>query len=240
MAKKKHEEHENHERWLVSYADFMTLLFAFFVVLWSQSKTDSQKLDAVVAGLQAAFFGGHLQLVGEGDPGSPPTAPIDEPISLASASNPTLEAVRSRLMGSLSDHVVEIGLIDNTLHIVIREQVLFESGSAEIHPAAYPTLTRLGEVVQGEPVTLEVIGHADGTPFSGPPYLDNWGLASARSLETVRFLSRRGVPLEQLSIGAELTTATDPERRAVTFEIRSADRAPTAGVLDKLHGGASE
>lgn len=240
MGKKKHEEHENHERWLVSYADFMTLLFAFFVVLWSQSKTDKKKLDAVIDGIQAAFLGGLPSLVGDADRGLPPTSPIDDPISMASATNPTLESLRSRLSGSLSDNVVEIGLIDNTLNIVIREQVLFESGSAEIHPAAYETLTRLAEVVDAEPVKLDVIGHADGTPFSGPPYGDNWGLASARSVATVRFLERRSVDVEQLTAAAELTASTNPERRAVTFRIRSEDHAPTAGVLDKLHGDGAE
>lgn len=240
MGKKKHEEHENHERWLVSYADFMTLLFAFFVVLWSQSKTDKKKLDAVIDGIQAAFMGGLPALVGDADRGLPPTSPIDDPISMASATNPTLESVRSRLSGSLSDNVIEIGLVDNTLNIVIREQVLFESGSAEIHPAAYETLTRLAEVVDDEPVKLDVVGHADGTPFSGPPYGDNWGLASARSVATVRFLERRNVDVEQLTAAAELTASTNPERRAVTFRIRSEDRAPTAGVLDKLHGERPE
>ncbi len=236
MGKKKHEEHENHERWLVSYADFMTLLFAFFVVLWSSSKADKQKMDAVIHGMQAAFVGGIPMLVElENNAGVPPRSQLEDVISMASASNPTLRSIRSRLNGSLSDHVMEIGLIDNTLNIELEEQVLFELGSADVHPTAYETLSEIADAVRGEPVTLQVIGHADGTPFSGPPFVDNWGLASARSVATIRILGKRGLDVEQLSAAAELTGTTNPKRRSVTFRIRSDDNAPTAGVMDKLY-----
>lgn len=239
MAKKKHEEHENHERWLVSYADFMTLLFAFFVVLWSSSKADKQKMDAVIHGMQAAFVGGIPMLVEmDSNAGVPPRSSIEDTISMASASDPTLRSIRSRLNGSLSDNVVEIGLLDNTLNIELGEQVLFESGSAEVHPTAYETLSEIAAAIRGEPVTLAVIGHADGTPFSGPPFGDNWGLASARSVATIRILARRGLDVEQLSAAAELTGTTNPKRRSVTFRIRSDNNAPTAGVLDKLYDDA--
>ncbi len=242
--KKKHEDHENHERWLVSYADFMTLLFAFFVVLWSQSTTDQHKLDAVVDGMQAAFNGGALSWIGDATPlqqgdeehssGLPATPLEDSPISFNSATNPTLHAVRTRLRGSLSDNVVQIGLVENTLTLVLPEQLLFESGSATIHPSAFPSLTALADAVEGEPVIVDVIGHADGTPISAAPYGDNWGLASARAVATVRFLSSRGVDLEHLSAAAELVHAENPERRSVTLRIRSVERASSAAVLDKV------
>ncbi|GDX78749.1 flagellar basal body stator protein MotB [Deltaproteobacteria bacterium] len=247
MRKKKHEDHENHERWLVSYADFMTLLFAFFVVLWSQSKTDKHKLDAVIDGMQAAFNGGALSWIGDATPlqqgdaenasGLPSTPLEDAPISFNSSTNPTLQAVRTRLQGSLSDNVVQIGLVDNTLTLVLPEQVLFESGSATIHPSAFPSLTALAEAVEGEPVIVDVVGHADGTPISAAPFGDNWGLASARSVATVRFLSSRGVDLEHLSSAAELVHAENPERRSVTLRIRTTDGASSAGVLDKVLPG---
>ena len=234
MGKKKHEEHENHERWLVSYADFITLLFAFFTVLYATSQTDQAKLEAVMNGMNAAFEGGLVSFVGDSSSKDPPTSPINDGISIASASNPTLEALRSQLHGSLSDNVVEIGLIDNTMNIELPENVLFDSGSAEIHPVAYSDLTALAEAVRDEPVTLEIIGHADGAPISGPPFLDNWGLASARSLAVARYMGERHVGVDRLKIGAEITANTDPQRRAVTFRIRSDDHAPTASVLDKL------
>ncbi|MSQ00435.1 MAG: hypothetical protein EXR71_00910 [Myxococcales bacterium] len=236
MAKKKHEEHENHERWLVSYADFMTLMFAFFVVLWSSSRADKQKMDAVIHGVQAAFIGGIPMLVELDDnAGVPPRSPLEDPISMASASNPTLQSIRSRLHGSLSDNLVEIGLLDNTLSIELGEQLLFESGSADVHPSAYERLSTIADAIRGEPVTLSVVGHADGTPIAGPPFVDNWGLASARSIATIRILGRRGLDVEHLSAAAELTSATNPKRRSVTMRIRTADHAPTAGVLDKLY-----
>lgn len=240
---KKHEEHENHERWLVSYADFITLLFAVFTVLYATSQTDEQKLDAIADGLTSAFEGGIFGTVGESTPlqhgdsqgrGTPSTSLPDEPMSLTSATNPTLEAVRRKLEGSLSDNVIEIGLIDNTLNVVLPESVLFDAGSAEIHPVAYDMLSRLASGVKGEPVTLEVSGHADGTPISGPPFEDNWGLAGARALSTVRFLGRHGLDVDHLKATAEITSLTNPERRSVTFRIRADDHAPTASALDKV------
>jgi chemotaxis protein MotB len=235
MGKKKHEEHENHERWLVSYADLMTLLFAFFVVLWSSSKSDRMKMEAVIDGMQAAFLGGPLPALGDVGKGQAPDTPIQPPLTVASATNPTMESLRTRLMGSLSDNVLQVGLIDNTLTVVVREQVLFSSGSADIHPSAYGTLTTLADAVRDEPVTLQVIGHADGAAISGPPFDDNWGLASARALSTVRAMQGRDLPMDQLASAAEITGSMNPERRAVTFRIVARDNAPTAGVLDKLH-----
>lgn len=235
MAKKKHEDHENHERWLVSYADFMTLLFAFFVVLWSSSNTDTIRMQQVVIGLQSAFLGGPLPALGDSGKGEEKDTPIQPPITVASAANPTMESIRTRLMGSLSDNLVQVGLVDNTLIVVVREQVLFSAGSPDIHPVAYGMLSKLAEVVRGEPVLLHVIGHADGTPISGPPFTDNWGLAGARALSTVRALQQRDLPIAQLSTGTELTGNTDPTRRSVTFKIVAKDRSPTAGVLDKLN-----
>jgi chemotaxis protein MotB len=235
MGKKKHEEHENHERWLVSYADLMTLLFAFFVVLWSSSKSDRMKMEAVIDGMQAAFLGGPLPALGDVGKGQAPDTPLQPPLTVASARNPTMESLRTRLMGSLSDNVVQVGLIDNTLTVVVREQVLFSSGSADIHPSAYGTLTTLADAVRDEPVTLQVIGHADGAAISGPPFDDNWGLASARALSTVRAMQGRDLPMDQLASAAEITGSMNPERRAVTFRIVARDNAPTAGVLDKLH-----
>ena len=244
MGKKKHEDHENHERWLVSYADFMTLMFAFFVVLWSQTKTDQKKLDALQDAMQAAFEGTPIKAVGvetalqqddeetsAGHAQAPPEATVR---SFTAASNPRLEAVRARLQVSFSDNVLQLGLIDNTLLVALNETVLFESGSASIHPTAYFSLGELAKALQDESVILDVLGHADGTPMSAEPFGDNFGLAMARAVATVRFLTARGVDAEQLTAAAELVHEENPARRSVTLKIRGREAATSSGILDKV------
>ena len=245
MGKKKHEDHENHERWLVSYADFMTLMFAFFVVLWSQTKTDQVKMDALQNGLQAAFEGTPMAAVGAKNPlqlgdeetsdGYASRSPEAEILSFNAASNPRLEAVRARLQGSFSDNVVQLGLIDNTLLVALNETVLFESGSASIHPTAYYSLGELAEALMDEAVILDVVGHADGTPTSGGPFGDNLGLAMARAVATVRFLTARGVAAQQLTAAAELVHEENPQRRSVTLKIRGLEGATSSAILDKVN-----
>jgi chemotaxis protein MotB len=237
MARKKHEEHENHERWLVSYADFITLLFAFFTVLYATASSDKGKLDAVVDGLTAAFNGGMPVAVLDSDPRNVAVGPVleDRDLNLSAQADPTLRTLKMHLDGSLSDNVVEIGLFNQTLTVVLPERVLFDAGSAELHPAAFDVLTSLAEAVKDEPVTVEVTGHADGVPLSGGRFVDNWGLSSARSVATARFLARRGVPVENLVASASITAATNPEARAVTFRIRTDSRSPTGAILDKLY-----
>ena len=242
MAKPKPEEHENHERWLVSYADFMTLMFAFFVVLWSQSKVDRVKLAAVIDGLQTEFHGAPLDWVGEATPkqkgeeedaSDPPASPLEEAIkTFVAASDPQINAVRTRLQGTFSNNVIQLGLVDNTLVVVLPEQVMFEPGSAVVHESFRARLAQLAAAVEGEPVILDVVGHADGVPISGPPFEDNWGLASARAISVVRVLSSQGIDKEHVSAVAEVVPPASGIRRSVTLRIRSLAGNSTACALD--------
>jgi flagellar motor protein MotB len=171
------------------------------------------------------------------DPMNVAVGPVldDRDLNLSAQADPTLRTLKMHLDGSLSDNVVEVGLFNQTLTVILPERVLFDSGSAELHPAAFDVLTSLAEAVRDEPVRLEVTGHADGVPVIGGPFGDNWGLSSARSVATTRFLASRGVPVEALTASASITPAMNPEARAVTLRIRADARSPTGGVLDKLY-----
>jgi chemotaxis protein MotB len=241
--KVRHEEHENLERWLVSYADFITLLFAFFTVLYATSQTDQSKLEAVVEAMRAAFEGGMpLALLDEDPEQEPPDIPNLVPNRLISESaEPTIYSLKRNLQGSLSDHVVQLGLIDQKLTLVLPERLLFARGSAELHPSAYAVLARVARVLRAAPATIEVVGHADGIPVTpGSPFEDNWGLASARSLTTVRYLARKGVPVENLQAGASVTAASNQEARAVTIHVHVDEPAPAADVAHALDDGTRE
>ncbi|MEN9785850.1 MAG: Flagellar motor protein MotB [Pseudomonadota bacterium] len=231
MGKKKHEEHENLERWLVSYADFITLLFAFFTVLYATSRTDAKKLEAVVNGMNAAFTGGMpralLDVMSYQD--HPPDLPSIVPNHLTmEAADPTMQSLRRNLSGSLSDHVLQLGMVDQSLTLVLPERLLFAAGSAELHPSAYAVLGEVALALAGKPVTLEVIGHADSVPLRNSPLVDNWGLASARSVSVVRYLERRQMRPDNMVASTGITTGESREARSITMRIKV--EAPSTGA----------
>lgn len=234
MGKKKHEEHENHERWLVSYADFITLLFAFFTVLYATAQTDQQKLEAVVDGMNAAFEGGMPDAILEVitmKQGSELEAPH---VNLESAAEPELQVLKRHLEGSLTDNVVQIGLVNQSLTLVLPERLLFAPGNAELHPAAFDMLSRLAEAIEPTTARVMVTGHADGVDLDGGPFVDNWGLAGARSLAVVRYLERHGLPKARLQGIASTTPAEGAEYRSVTMTIKLDEVALAREVVDRV------
>lgn len=234
MGRKKHEDHENHERWLVSYADFITLLFAFFTVLYATAQTDQNKLEAVVDAMNAAFEGGMPEAILDVmslRTGSELEAPH---VNLQAAADPDLNTLKQHLVGSLSDNTVQIGLINQTLTIVLPEKTLFAPGSAEIHPTAFQLLSRLAEALVPTQARVEVVGHADGVPLRGGPYGDNWGLASARSVAAVRYLGRQGMPVDRLTVVSLVATTPNPEARSLTFRVRVDEPALAGEVFHRL------
>jgi chemotaxis protein MotB len=162
MAKKaRHEEHENHERWLVSYADFMTLLFALFTVLYASASTDAKKMEEVVKGMNSARDGGMPDFfLKEAPPaGNPESSPLIRMLTPES-SEPLVNRLKQTLNGSLSDNVVQIGLVDQELTLVFPERFLFGPGSAQIQPGAFPNLRSIASTVAGQPVAVDVVGSA--------------------------------------------------------------------------------
>lgn len=240
---KKHEEHENHERWLVSYADFITLLFAFFTVLYATAQTDQSKLEAVVDAMTAAFEGGMPEAILDVmslRTGSELEAPH---INLQAEAEPDLRTLKQHLAGSLSDNVIQLGLYNQSLNLVLPEKLLFSPGSADLHPTAYEALSDIAEALRPTHTRIEVIGHADGVPVLGGVFVDNWGLASARAVATVRYLERRGIPIERMIAVGAISAVPNPEARSVSFRINVEPVAPAAEVYERLfpedEGGSS-
>lgn len=239
MAKKaRHEEHENHERWLVSYADFMTLLFALFTVLYASANTDAKKMEEVVKGMNSALDGGmpDFFLKEAPPPGNPESSPLIRMLTPES-SEPLVNRLKQTLNGSLSDNVVQIGLVDQELTLVFPERFLFGPGSAQIQPGAFPNLRSIASTVAGQPVAVDVVGFADGTRVNGGLWEDNWALASARALATVRYLVKQGVGESQLRACASLEQRTGDEARAVVIKVRVTDSGAASDIAAKLPQG---
>lgn len=208
MRKKKHPEHVNHERWLVSFADFMTLLFAFFVVMFSVSQVDSQKVGRFTQSFQAAIGielvpGGQGIMPSEGAgmfPGDKPPEEVpeeggkgkgkgkgkggtkDELKALAEA----LEAhakVRKELAG------LKIVRRGNELVLRLDETILFTSGDDQISDDARLVLKAIGEELKDRPVLVRVEGHTDDQPISTGRFRSNWDLSTARATSVVTTLA---------------------------------------------------
>jgi chemotaxis protein MotB len=190
--------HSNHERWLVSYADFITLLFAFFVVLYASSQVDKRKAGRLAVAIQSAF-----QELG-GFPAS--AAPIQSGPNTSTAFNAGPEAasegtdldlsmLQSQLKEALSREIAlhEIALHETPEGIVIsmREFGFFESGSGTLKVSALPTLDRIASLLAVRTYKLRIEGHTDNVPIHTAQFASNWELSTARATDLVRLLMVR-------------------------------------------------
>ncbi len=219
MARKKRrheeEEHENHERWLVSYADFITLLFAFFVVMYSVSRVDNERLVQVSHAIRFALSfegtGGVERLpIFQGPPtdGSEGiSSGSGRPVSLTEREKARADRVRRRLENRLRPLLrdqpsVSVIVDSEGRRLIIRLSAarFFDSAEAVLHPEAIPILDAVaGEIVPlGNPIRIE--GHTDERPIHTARFRNNWDLSASRAASVVAFLeSAHGVPASRLA-----------------------------------------
>ena len=242
--KKKHEEHENMERWLVSYADFITMLFCFFTMLYANAPKDEKKIQQIIQGIKEAFNGGArvdiIELLDLLNLATDNQVELDvelQKVHLTPEMQSVQEVPTDRVGtdGSLTDNVVQVGLVNQDLTLLMPERLLFVPGSTELPVAAFGWLTAIAESVQGTPTDLQIVGHADAAPIpAGGAFADNWALAAARAAEAVRYLETKGVKPEQLTLGGRVSSGRDPEERAVTVRIHVGDPAAASEVRHRL------
>lgn len=188
------------ERWLVSYADFMTLLMVFFVIMYSIAQIDVKKYQLVAESFRRAFGGEPAMVVdpdinqsgvgtGEGEPAPvtiedfPPRAP--DTLDVATDIGATLSNA------GLSSEVNVNNNAEGVL-ISISEQLLFQPGSADIQPSAKAVLDKLAVMLQTIDNDVRVVAHTDPTPPADPLYPTNWHLSTARAINIVRYLVEFG------------------------------------------------
>jgi chemotaxis protein MotB len=183
------------DRWLVSYADFMTLLFAFFVTMYAMSTIDASKLSSVAAGLQTAFDSSTV------DPSRPPGAvfmrgvlPAGRGIvGPAELAPPDVRTEIERALGDdLSSHHLELSQDRRGLVLSIPEAGAFPIGSADMSDAFKGVMTRLSGALQRLPNGVRVEGHTDDVPIHTPRFSSNWELSTARATHVVQFLIQQG------------------------------------------------
>ncbi len=202
--------HANHDRWLVSYADFITLLFAFFVVLYASAQVDQRKIGKLAFAIQSAF-----QELGVFPPLAPMTfneafppstvraiaeaarkpdaaqgASLKDSLSAEDEAN--IAALQGELQQALQheidQHSVTLHRETQGLVISLREFGFFDSGSAALRPSAFPAVDRIASILAVRTCSLRIEGHTDNVPIHNSQIASNWELSTARSTEMVRLL----------------------------------------------------
>lgn len=198
------------DRWMVSWADFVTLLLAFFVVLYASSNVNPAKAGRVSEALGTAF-------------GAPPPRPVAvEPLAAvpppalpalpkeSAQMNAIAEEIRTALGGLLSADQVRITQSERGVAIDINASLLFAPGEARLSPAANEALAAMAGVLAHATERIEVAGHTDSMPMHSAQFASNWELSAVRAASVVRRLLEGGVGQERLvAIGHASTQPLD-------------------------------
>lgn len=222
--RKKHAEHVNHERWLISYADFITLLFAFFVVMFSSSQIDQRRLGAFsesfagATGMTVVPRGSDgLMTATTNSPPRPDPREVTNPQVVFSLHDLaiTLSNVLNHNAGMESVRVIRRR---NDFVLRMPENVFFESGDNSVKEGANVILTTLARSLKVFPIDMRVEGHTDANPIRTSRYRSNWELSTARATSVLQVLAGAAFPPEHLSASGYgefhpiATNATDDGR----------------------------
>jgi chemotaxis protein MotB len=213
------ENAEHQDRWMVSFADFITLLFAFFVVMYSISSVNKGKYETFSESLdQALFHNEKVEKVAEPiQIGMIPTRiqPIELPnlVTVTEEEHQLSEEImqEKRRLSDVSEEfqralqpfvesqLVGINKHDFWVELQMNSELLFASGSAVLSSKAIPVLEKVAEVVRDVPNVINVEGYTDNVPISNGLYASNWDLSSARATSVVKELEKNNIPSIRLS-----------------------------------------
>jgi chemotaxis protein MotB len=196
--RKKHVAHASHDRWLVSYADFITLLFAFFVVMYSTAQVDKKKVNRLATAIQVAF----QQLGAYPTADLPGVVQIDEAIEVGKVvpavalphkdENRDLTELRKELEQALAPEIargeVEIRSGRDGLVISLREAGFFDSGSAGVKVGSQQAFSRMATLLGERQYNIRIEGHTDNVRIHNTQFTSNWELSTARATEMIRLL----------------------------------------------------
>lgn len=251
-----HEEHVNHEAWVIPYADMLTLLMALFLMLFAISSVDLQKFEKLAAGAASALGGGGKSQVFDGGPaileGAGP-APVEGPTREELAEQALLreeareraiaeekrtlvaieDQLRSALPAELRDSVVIRREPRGIVMSIVADQVLFAPGGAGLEPAGWEILRQVVVSIRGLPNQITVEGHTDNVPINTPQFRSNWELSTARATEVLRVLvDELGVPAGRVAAagyGEQRPVATND-----SVEGRARNRRVELAVLSEV------
>ena len=212
--RQRHTPHSNHERWLVSYADFITLLFAFFVVMFASSQVDKHKVSDLAAAIQVAF-----QKLAIFTPSSSQVNLLNTAAAFSNSkvldesvhnqelgrvvrreagqmepdeSLPNPGQIRDELERALAGEIqkkhVSLRLTHEGLVISLQEIGFYDSGSATLKPGSLPTVAKIAELLGNRQEFIRVEGHTDNVPIHNAAFKSNWDLSTSRATGMIDLL----------------------------------------------------
>jgi len=238
------DEPENHERWLISYADFITLLFAFFVVMYAISAVNIGKYKVFSDALGNAF----------GGQGS--ATPVNTQVQNLPIPNPGLKR-RTELLRKEKEHMTRLAqdLLSTMAPLVkegkvrvtqnsrgvsveINASVLFDPGDARLMPQSVEALRAVASLLAADTHNVQVEGHTDNQPIANPRFPSNWELSAVRASSVVRLFIDAGVAPGRLS--AVGFSANQPVAGNDTAEGRARNRRVAVTILSGIPDPATE
>ena len=249
---KKQAAPENHERWLVSYADFITLLFAFFVVMFASSQTDKSKAKQVSDSVREALenggmpsavreiLGGTVDEKGKGNaqmrgPGGaqrsqketkPPAPEVGELL-------PSLQFLSQELNEEIKSGKIELRLEPRGLVVSLREAAFFPSGGDSVDQGSLSSIQKVAGVLRTLPNPVRLEGHTDSVPIHTARFRNNWELSAARSITMLDVLSVKfQLPAGRFSVAGYADTA--PVASNDDAEGRARNRRVDIVILNRL------
>jgi chemotaxis protein MotB len=210
------QEPATHDRWLVSYSDFITLLFAFFVVLFASSYRDSQTIKTLSEAIHVGFqqlgaFSGGKDANGVAYPNLPPdpstyTPQVHHAAPDASAASPVdivqlQQQLEAAIGQELRNHEVVMRVTPEGFVISLNELGFFNSGQAELLPGAATKIQRIAKVLALHGLDLRVEGHSDNVPIHTEQFHSNWELSTARAMTVmVLLVDQSGFNPQKISV----------------------------------------
>lgn len=216
MSRHPERRRPSHDRWLISYADFITLLFAVFVVLYAASRADKKQIE-ISGSIDAAFralglfpdaarrpSGGVSSSDGSDKAVIPMNIVMGEEVLGPARVKADLDRIHRELAQTLSNqvatHTVSIHMGRDGLVISLREAGFFTTGSATPQPATLDTLRKIAASIGRTPYDLRVEGHTDNIPIHTAEFDSNWELSTARATRIARtFVDMKAIPADRIA-----------------------------------------
>ena len=223
--RKREEEHDNHERWMVSYADFITLLFAFFVVMYALSSVNEGKYRVLSESMSSAFRNVDVNVSTPLPAVVLPPIPVSRkppPANTSKEPEVTKQQRREKMRNVANDILkvmaplvaqgkVRVVETSRGVTVEISDSVLFSPGQAQLHPALGKAMRGIAEVLAPTEFPITIEGHTDNIPINTPQFPSNWELSAVRATTVLRLFAEAGVAPERLTaIGYADTRPVEP------------------------------
>ncbi|MDO8344356.1 MAG: flagellar motor protein MotD [Cellvibrio sp.] len=225
VRRRRQEVHVNQERWLISYADFITLLFAFFVVMYSISQVNDSKYRVLSDTFIEAFnqpsqtqpisdakdnvasSTSTIAPIDLGNPAVTETASVDvdepvapnEPVRTSDELTQISDLVSEKFTQLINDQMIQVSSNELWLQIELKDSILFSSGSADTSEQAQKIFDEIADILKGYSNPVQVEGFTDNIPIKSVKYPTNWELSTARASAIVKYLVSKGIAPERLS-----------------------------------------